>query len=179
MEKDREMENAMSTPPTGPQHLSLRPLCCQFTKHEACAGSYLVLLWWAARTLGYWDGEASMHHLPDCTQTSSFSKATGQLLIWATISCQVAHACTVTWCQTQASRTGLLLSLTACCNLRDEGFSMLQQLHWVIMHTRSSLRLISLLVPGVSRARFHASIPPSSSGQLSTCHRGYQQKWLR
>lgn len=185
MEKDREMENAMSTPPTGPQHLSLSRLYCQFTKREACAGSYLVLLWWAARTLGYWDDEASMHHLPDGTQTSSFTKVPGQPLIWAAISCRVAQACTVTWCQTRASRAALFLSLTACCNLRDGGFSMLRQPPCIIMQARSSLAPISLLVPasghlpGVARARFHAGISPSSSAQLSTSHRGYQQKWLR
>lgn len=121
MERDREMENAMSTPPNGPQHLSLNRLCCQFTKHEACARSYLVRLWWAAKTWRYWDGEATVHYLPDCTQTASFTKATGQLLISAAISCQDAHACILCWCKTRASHVDLFLSSTACCNLRDRG----------------------------------------------------------
>lgn len=87
-----------------------------------------------AGLLGRW---ASMHHLPDCTQTSSFAKATGQLLIWVTISCEATQARTMTQCQTRASRAGLFLSLTACCNLGGGGFSMLQQLHWIIMRAPS------------------------------------------
>lgn len=38
--------------------------------------------------------------------------------------------------------------------------------------------LSSTRLPSIPRTLFHASISPSSSAQLSTCHRGYQQKWL-
>lgn len=37
----QEMENVMSTPPTGPQHMSLSRPNCQFAKHEACVRPYL------------------------------------------------------------------------------------------------------------------------------------------
>lgn len=57
------MERAMSTPPTGPQHLSLNNPRCQFAEREACVGPYLFASDGLPKIPGCWDGKAAMHRL--------------------------------------------------------------------------------------------------------------------